>query len=116
MSTGEIADDPISKRAAFWFSILKFVGWPGATLIVVCWGFWTAGSRGAEWAAPRIDAAVTNHFTMVNGLLEQGKLQTQILDEIKENQKIYAKALEHHGELIGEIHSAVLPKQKAMKE
>ena len=109
---GNVPDDPVSKRAAFWFTMIRFVGWPGAILIALGYGAYEI----TLWSAPKVDAVIQAHVTVVTGLLEQAQIQNKnqtqsnlILEEIKENQKIYAKALDHHGELIGEIHSAVVP-------
>lgn len=109
---GDATDDPISKKAAFWFSMLRFVGWPGAILIALGYG----GYRVAVWSGPKIDAVIQAHVTVVTGLLEQAQIQNKnqtqsnrILDEIKENQKSYASTLDRHGQLIGEIHDVIVP-------
>lgn len=115
MSNGDqVPADPISQRAAFWFQMAKFVGWPGVMLVAIFFGF----HQIFIWAEPIVERVATAHINVVTGLLEQQKVQndnqaksTQILSEIKENQKTQASTIEEHGTILRDIHRAVLPKQ-----
>lgn len=102
------------KKAAFWFSMIKVVGWPGLILIVIGLGLW----RVFDFTAPYFVRIVETHITVTTGLLEQQKAQNEtqarsltLLAEIKENQRLDSEDRRAHKQLLEKIHNAIISKQ-----
>ena len=114
------ATTALEKKAEFWVAILKYVGWPGLILLVL--GY--AGYRTGVWATPLAESVVKSHIetlaivakTQVSisdnqkVMSDNQTRSTQILDEIKETQKVYASDLQKHLENAKEY---IVPARKA---
>jgi len=101
-----VPSDPISQRAAWWFAMVRAVGWPTILLFVV--GF--AGYRFTVWFEPRASKVIDTHVETVGSLRVQSEKQTQILGEMSDSQK-------SQGDMLRDIHRAVVrPAQQAKND
>jgi hypothetical protein len=127
MSNGDTPDDAISKRAAFYFRMFQVVGWPGTILVSLIVGVVITARSTAPYVVNVVDKVVNSHVETLRNMSEaqasiaksqetsakNSEQSNQILSEIKENQRTYSKTLIEHGELLHDIHDAVVsPKKK----
>lgn len=93
-----VPTDPISQSAAWWFNLIRTVGWPSVLLAVLAY----EGTQFARWFEPRASRVIDTHVETVQGLQSAAKDQTRILGEMSESQK-------SQSEMIRDIHRAVVP-------
>lgn len=89
--------DPISQSAAWWFNLIRTVGWPSVLLAIL--GY--EGAQFAKWFEPRASRVIDTHIETVTGLKSSADSQTRILGDMAEQQKTQS-------EMIKDIHRAVV--------
>jgi hypothetical protein len=104
-----VPNDYISQRAAFWFSFIKAVGWPGAILIALCYGTHVTVQKLLVVGEPLAARLVDTHITTISGLLEQSRKTTEILKELVDYRKEDSARL-------SEVHRAVVPSRESSRE